>query len=123
MKKILILSIFLLSFIGTKAQTITSYGTPGTVRTSVRIGNWITPATWDCNCVPASDEIANIVTDSVIISTHVYIRELKSTTGGKLHMTSTAWLEYTSAFNNLNLFEPSIFKKPEDYPIPYVPQE
>jgi hypothetical protein len=119
MKKALILSALLLTTLWVQAQTPNSYGTPGTVRTSVQIGDWTTPATWDCNCVPASDEIANIVTDSVIISTHVYIRELRSTTGGKLHMTTTAWLEYTAAFQNLN----TPYLKPKETLIPYVFEE
>ena len=108
MKKLFFFTLCLISTLSIQAQNI-SNGTPGTVRTSVAIGDWTNPTTWDCGCVPASDEIANIVTDSVTISTHVYIRELRSTTGGKLHMTTSAWLEYTSAFQNLNNY----FLKPD----------
>ena len=62
--------------------------------TSIKIGNWENATTWNCNCVPTGADIAIIAHDSVTISTHVFIHEVRSNIGGKIHFKSTAWLEF-----------------------------
>lgn len=67
---------------------------PAATITSVQIGDWENPTTWDCGCVPTGTDVAVISHDSITISTHVYVHEVKSNVGGKLHFKSTAWLEF-----------------------------
>ncbi len=47
-----------------------SLETNGAQRTSVQSGNWTTPATWDCNCVPDPSDDAIITTGHTVTLTN-----------------------------------------------------
>ncbi|MFQ5335088.1 MAG: hypothetical protein ACE5DN_03335, partial [Flavobacteriales bacterium] len=55
------------------------------VRTSVTSGNWNTPSTWDCNCVPANNEDAVIASgNTVALNNNTTINNLTVNSGGTL---------------------------------------
>ena len=86
MKQLLFLAFFAVTIFSSKINL-------GVTRTTVQNGNWTTPATWNCNCVPSPNDdaiISKVITVNSEVSIHNYSLQSGGTinfqTGGKIKM-------------------------------------